>query len=205
MKTILMRSFFRSVEWLLSLLFLVIVSSAPSDGQVRGTVYEYLTPEEARRIVLPNAVNFVSETIHLSGTEQRQIRSEIRRDMTDATATIDVGYDENGHFSGYAIIGEEIGKYRPITFMVGIDSSFAVSGVVILVYREDRGGKIRTPRFLRQYRDKTVSDAIRTHRDIVNISGATLSVRAMNKGVKKALSLVTTYYSNHPPAFSIDH
>ena len=62
-----------------------------------------------------------------------------------------------------------------------------VRGVEVLVYRESRGGEVRRSRFLRQYGGKDADDAIRLNRDIINVAGATLSVRAMNRGVKAAL------------------
>jgi hypothetical protein len=96
-----------------------------------------------------------------------------------------------GTLLGYAVLGEEIGKYRPITFMVGTDTAFAVRDVEILVYRESRGGEVRRARFLRQYRGKTDDDAIRTSRDILNVAGATLSVTALNHGVKRILATLS--------------
>ena len=63
-----------------------------------------------------------------------------------------------------------------------------------MVYRETRGGDVKRERFLSQYRGKTVRDPISTNRDIINISGATLSVRSMNAGVKRVLAELTAVY-----------
>lgn len=95
---------------------------------------------------------------------------------------------------GYAIVLDEKGKYRPITFLVGTDLAFAVEGVEVLVYREDRGGEVRRERFLRQYEGKRLGDPIRTHADIVNITGATISVNALNAGVRRALETLARTY-----------
>jgi hypothetical protein len=46
-----------------------------------------------------------------------------------------------------------------------------------------------------QYDGKSIGNPIRINRDIIGITGATLSVRAMNAGVKKALAIVETAYS----------
>jgi hypothetical protein len=85
------------------------------------------------------------------------------------------------------MIAEEVGKYRPITFMVGTTPERAVRNVEVLIYRESRGGEVRRSRFLNQYRGKSAGDPIRTNRDILNIAGATLSVNALNHGVKRVL------------------
>ena len=77
---------------------------------------------------------------------------------------------------------------------MGIGADFKIGGAAILVYRESRGGEVRRSRFLRQYRGKSSADPIRINRDIINITGATLSVRALNTGIKKQLVLVEAFY-----------
>jgi len=62
-----------------------------------------------------------------------------------------------------------------------------VKDVVVLTYRESRGGEVRRSRFLRQYRGKSAKSPVRLNRDVIGIAGATLSAQAVNRGVKKAL------------------
>lgn len=100
---------------------------------------------------------------------------------------------------GYALVTEERGKYRPITMMIGVDTAHRVAGVRILVYREPRGGEVSREYFLRQYRGKAVGDPVRLNRDIINISGATISVQSVNAGVRKTLALVERYYPRGVP------
>ena len=95
---------------------------------------------------------------------------------------------------GYAIVQNTIGKHRPITYMVSVDSTGEVMNFEILVYRESRGNEIATKRFNYQYEGKDVSDPIRINRDIINISGATMSVRSASAGVKRVLVLVNEFY-----------
>jgi Na+-translocating ferredoxin:NAD+ oxidoreductase RnfG subunit len=99
-----------------------------------------------------------------------------------------------GALRGYAVVTEEIGKYRPITFMVGATPDLAVRDVEVLAYRESRGGEVKRKRFLSQYRGKRAADPIDVNRDIVNISGATISVRSLNAGVKRVLAELTLLY-----------
>jgi len=91
---------------------------------------------------------------------------------------------------GTAVIVEEIGKHRPITFVVGVRPDGAIADVAVVAYREAYGGEIRMPRFLRQYRDRKPGEALQPYRDITNIAGATLSVEAAGRAVKKAQALV---------------
>ena len=65
----------------------------------------------------------------------------------------------------------------------------AISDVELLVFREARGSEVGRKRFNAQYEGKTVSDPIRINKDIINISGATMSVRSISAGVKRVLVL----------------
>jgi len=64
-----------------------------------------------------------------------------------------------------------------------------VSDVAVMAYREAYGGEIRTPRFLAQYRHTSAADSLQPPGAIKNIAGATLSVDAASRAVKKALAL----------------
>ncbi len=99
---------------------------------------------------------------------------------------------DSGEKVGTAVLADEQGKYRPITFMAGIDNDNRVVDVRVLIYRESRGGEVRQTRFLKQYRGKSLENPIRINRDIINITGATISVNALNAGVRKALAVA--YY-----------
>ena len=61
---------------------------------------------------------------------------------------------------GYAIIVEEIGKHRPITFVVGVRPDGTVNDVAVMAYREAYGGEVKTKRFLAQYRGKRPRDRL---------------------------------------------
>jgi hypothetical protein len=78
--------------------------------------------------------------------------------------------------------------------MVGVDPKGQVLNIEVLVYREAKGSEVRTKRFNAQYEGKTLFDPIRINRDIINISGATMSVRSMSAGVKRALVMVDELY-----------
>lgn len=86
-----------------------------------------------------------------------------------------------------AWILEEIGKEEPITagFVIGPDGRIQMSRV--LVYRESRGMEVRYPAFLRQFTGIGLAPNHFLDRDIDGISGATLSVQAMQKMARAAL------------------
>lgn len=95
---------------------------------------------------------------------------------------------------GYAAVVDEIGKVSPITFIVSTTPDFRVRDVAVMVYREVRGGEITQRRFLAQYAGKRSADPIQLDRDIVGITGATLSVHGANRAVHKALAVLELVY-----------
>lgn len=96
--------------------------------------------------------------------------------------------------TSYALIDNEIGKHRPITYIVGITPAGIVSGVEIMVYRETHGGQIRRRTFLEQYRGRSSSDSFQVGREIENITGATLSAKAISRGVQRDLFIWTYFF-----------
>ena len=90
---------------------------------------------------------------------------------------------------GRAIVVEEIGKHRPITFVVGLRPDRAVEDVAVMAYREVYGGEIASRRFLRQYEGKGPTADLRSPQGIRNIAGATLSVEAASRAVRKAQAI----------------
>jgi hypothetical protein len=90
---------------------------------------------------------------------------------------------------GYALIDEEQGEHLPITFAVKLSPTGVVLRQEIVCYRESRGDEVRDARFRQQFVGKTVRDAVTANQDIVAVSGATISSRAMAVGVRRALVL----------------
>ena len=86
-----------------------------------------------------------------------------------------------------------IGKHKPMTYMVGVDSGTCIERRTVGVSRSSRQ-RSRTKRFNVQYEGKTVLDPVRINKDIINISGATMSVRSMSAGIKRVLVLVDEFY-----------
>jgi hypothetical protein len=92
---------------------------------------------------------------------------------------------------GYAVIDEEIGQHLPITFGVKISPAGEVERVEVMVYRESFGGDVRDERYRQQFVGKTERSPLRAGDDIVAISGATLSSKAVAQGVRRAVALTS--------------
>ncbi len=87
-----------------------------------------------------------------------------------------------------AWILDEIGKTEPITTGIVIDDG-RIEQVRVLVFRESRGWEVRHDFFTKQFVQAQLDDDHQLDRNIDNISGATLSVRALTKLARVALLL----------------
>ncbi len=153
----------------------------------------YLTEEQALRLIFPEGTEIVMDEIVLVSEEKQALENRLKRRLFEDRFKVYIG-KENGKVRGYAIIGEEIGKFHPFTFIVGIMPNGKISQVAVLVYRESRGSEIARKRFLYQFIGKTSKQPIKINKDIINITGATMSVNVMCAGVKKALAVIDEFY-----------
>ena len=97
---------------------------------------------------------------------------------------------------GYYYIGQAYGKVDYFDFIVIFDNDLMVEKVKILIYREDHGAEIRSKRWLKQFIGKTVEKEVIYSKNIVGISGATLSVKSMTRAVNTALKSINILHKN---------
>jgi H+/Na+-translocating ferredoxin:NAD+ oxidoreductase subunit G len=172
--------------------FIVLITPLLALGQ-EGV---FLKEEEAARAVFPDTTSVDRKVIPSSEDLRSKIAQRMGKTKTslweDSYVTFIAKKGES--ILGYAVIVEEIGKHRPITFVVGIGTDRKIKDAALMVYREAYGGEVRDRRFLQQYKGKELKDPLLPYRDIQNISGATLSVEAIGRGSKKALALVDLIY-----------
>ncbi len=153
----------------------------------------YYTPDDAAKLMFPESHRIRKESLTLTPAQKDAIQERIGWKFPEQTFECYIG-ESNGKTDGWAIVQHTIGKHKPMSYMVGVDPEGEVTNVEVLVYRESRGSEVRTDRFKYQYEGKTLYDPIRINRDIINISGATMSVRSMSAGVKRVLVMVDEVY-----------
>jgi len=153
----------------------------------------FMNEEEAVKITLPTSERIRKVVIRLSQEKKDHIEQRIGWKFPEESFELYIGETDN-KIDGYAMVHNTIGKHKHMTYMVGVDAQGVCSNVELLVFREARGSEVRRKRFNAQYEGKTVSDPIRINRDIINITGATMSVRSISAGVKRVLVLVDEFY-----------
>ena len=153
----------------------------------------YLKEEDSLKIMFPKSERVHKELIKLTPEKKSSIEERIGWKFPEESFEIYIG-ETGSQIDGYALVQNTIGKHKPMTYMVGMDNKGLVSDVELLVFREARGSEVRQKRFNAQYEGKSVLDPVRINKDIINISGATMSVRSMSAGIKRALVLVDEIY-----------
>lgn len=150
----------------------------------------YLSEDEALALAFPEA-DHVEFKRALATREQRaQLQERLRRASTSRFFKYYIGR-RDGRVTGYAVIGNVIGKHQPITYLIGFTPNQEISLIEIMAYRESYGYEIRSERFLKQFHGTDVDDSLVLNKDIRNIAGATLSCRALIRASRENLAMLS--------------
>ncbi len=155
----------------------------------------FVSVDELRELAFPGQV-IEWQTLWVT-QEQRQVMETI---LDHSFRALRVRYWGQGQRTTW--IFDEIGKEFPITFGVIVENQRLVD-VVVMEYRESRGGEVRYPFFSRQFQSLGLApeQPPKLDGDIDGITGATLSVRAM----KKIATLALFCHQLTPFSHSPDH
>jgi len=92
---------------------------------------------------------------------------------------------------GYGYLGKAPSKTDEFDYLILIDVNLIIKKTKILIYREDYGGEIGSKRWLKQFIGKSNTDTLQYEKDIIAISGATISANSMTKAVNIFLKNIT--------------
>lgn len=172
-------------------------------GLLLGSVYQITkTPRQNQEIEKKNQAY---QTVFTDATdfEEKKIDAEQiekyleQKGITSGEATVDeVATAKKQENLGYVItVTEHEGYGGDITFTVGIKQDGTICGVSVLTINETAGlgMKAKEASFLNQFKDKKVEKFTYTkngagkENEIDAISGATITTKAMTKGVNAAI------------------
>ncbi|MBI2083863.1 MAG: FMN-binding protein [Deltaproteobacteria bacterium] len=149
----------------------------------------YLKPEEALRLHFKDSAEVTPDKKILLESQTVDFKKKTGQ-APPKTDWIFYVAKSGKNVDGYALIDNEIGKTEPITFMTVFSPKGEVIAVEVLVYRESVGSEVRQKSFLKQFLKKGA-------RDVKPITGATLSSRALVKGVKRGEVLWKIFYGKN--------
>ncbi|CAB1064292.1 hypothetical protein D1BOALGB6SA_9084 [Olavius sp. associated proteobacterium Delta 1] len=167
--------------------------------------FTLLTKEKAFKKVFGSRARIETETVELSGDTLMNIKKKLGGSLVyyqqgsskkaEGQVTIEFHFGiKNGKKTGVAIIDVEPGKWGPVEFITAMDLKGKVKKVKVMSYQEQRGRPISRSSFVNQYRGKSSSSRLQVGKDIVGISGATVSSRAATFAVKKAIVIYEEVY-----------
>ena len=170
--------------------FVFLSSFAFAEEEKKFQLQVYLTKKQAFEIAFPGADEIKKERLWPTKEEIRAIEEIYMYKIYETRFTFYTGI-KNGKFMGSMLIDNIIGKSFPITFMTVLNTDGTVRDVEIMVYREPQGWEVRYKSFRSQFYGKDTSS---NSNEILSISGATLSVRAIKSGVYKAMAAYKILY-----------
>lgn len=147
----------------------------------------YMTGEEAMDFAF-NGSKYHEYKLIFTDEEYETIKKTLTRNDIEPSTLIYYRLDDSGSADRFAVIVNEVGKYKDITFIVVLDRNLAVDDVAVMVYREPEGSEVRRKWWLKQFKGKKRDSPIKRNRDVINITGATLSCDAICRGIRKAIA-----------------
>jgi hypothetical protein len=147
-------------------------------------------PVLAMETVYQSPADFLGE--YLPGCRQealwlsKDLKAEIERLVDHPWHGLRVRYCRQDGKTAWIL--DEIGKTEPITSGVVVNDG-RVERVRVLIFRESRGAEVNRSAFTSQYESASLGEDHSLDRNIDGITGATLSVWALNRQVKLALLL----------------
>jgi len=114
--------------------------------------------------------------VNLSGDQQKQLGITLENNNLFKLTN----KDKN---EGYLYLAQAPSRSDKIDYMIIFKPDLTIMTVQVLVYREGYGGEVGSSRWLKQFIGKSQENKMKFGDDIQNISGATISARAMTNGV----------------------
>jgi electron transport complex protein RnfG len=157
-------------------------------GSVAHADQVYFTPRDLLADFFRASRNVTYKKVQLSDGDKARLAHRLGYALRKPSYTFYVA-SSGSHVDGFAFLDDEMGEHQPISFAVKLSPEGRVERQEIVVYREPRGDEVRDERFRRQFVGKSARDPIVANEDIVVVSGATISSRAVATGVKRAVVL----------------
>lgn len=134
--------------------------------------------------------------------EQFQLEPISINDSVNQQLTYKVGKDnlfkiqKADELIGYAFVAKAPSKTDEFDYLILLDKNLIIAKTKILIYREDYGGEIGSKRWLKQFIGKSSTDKLTYEKDIVAISGATISAYSMTVAVNQFLQNLAVLHQN---------
>ncbi len=171
------------------------------------SAFTLLTKEQALNEAFWRGATIETETKELTGETLEKIEEALggsliyyqegaaENDLEEKTTyEFHFGVSDDGQRKGVAVIDSEPGKWGPVEYIVTMTMEGKIKSVKVMSYEETRGRPIARLSYMNQYRGKDASSTLEVGKDIIGISGATISSISATFTVKKVLTIYHELY-----------
>ena len=137
----------------------------------------------------PENLSIEHSIYHLHKEDIRNIQNKVRQKFFRKELNV-WRVTSKDTTSYYAILDNVKGKSLPITFLAIYDNEGNVFDTEIIKYRESYGGEVKNKSWLNQFLNYNDSSNYNVGNAIAGISGATISVKSVTKGINKLSILI---------------
>lgn len=192
-----MRDMFKPTLVLFVICLVVGTAMAFTNMATAGVIKQRIIEdsESSRKIVLPDAEKFIKLQVE-------KIKSTGKNDYSSVKEAY--AAKKGGKTIGYVFLANPKGYGGEVNVMIGIDEKGTVSGIQIGDNKETPGlgSKANDPEFRGQYLNKkfsiinVVKRKVQKDDEVEAISGATITSKAVSKGVEQASKMADELLNN---------
>ena len=162
---------------------LIILTSLLAAGNIQIACEEYLFN------LYPKNTDISMQILQLDKQVKKEVENQVKQTFyRDKLYYWTISQDDTT--IAYAFLDNVIGKSMPITFLVILNINGNIINTNVIKYREAYGGEVGNKGWLQQFLYRNNNSSYNIGKDINGISGATISVKSMSKGIQK----ITTLY-----------
>lgn len=183
------------------LLLALVASSVALVRPVAAPAQTFLTQEEALALAFPPPATVERRTAFLEPSEvDRADRLAGGAGVEAGIVTYYVGRTDDGPI-GYAYFDAHRVRTLDEVLMVVVSPEGTVSRIEVLRFAEPRD-YLPPERWLELFHGRELDERLSTKGEIVNLTGATLTARAVTRAVRRVLALHLTIHGATPGAAS---
>ena len=169
----------------LNLLFISLLAAGPIRNNSEKHIFSQFSKE----------INISMHTLKLNKKNNQSIQNQAQQ-IFYKDELYYWKISQNDTTIAYAFLDNVKGKSMPITFMVILNKEGTIKNTNIIKYREPYGGEVSNNRWLEQFNEKNEKSNYDVGKTIDGITGATISVNSLSKGIKKIVLLYSQVKDN---------
>lgn len=150
------------------------------------SAFAQITRNEALAGVYPGAT-IQAEQVFLTAAQQKQVHARSGAEPSSALVARYLA-TRDGKVVGRAYVDTHVVRTKKESLLISLDQDGHVVRVDVTAFLEPAEYKA-SELWLRQYRDRTLTDDVAVNRAIRPIAGATLTARATNAAVRRVLAI----------------